>query len=108
MIYFIPTIIVILVQAYLLLSWWKSRQKKDGKERMICFWGFLLGQLYLIWEVLLVQQTGTPLPDSPEKNMLMARIACGGAPGGLFALIGLFYVSFAHYRQLQKLGQEDE
>jgi len=99
MIYFIPTIIVIFIQVYLLLSWWKSRKRMDGKEKMICFLGFLLGQVYLIWEVLLVNQTGKPLPNSPQQKMLMARLALGGAPGGFFVILGLFYLSFANYKQ---------
>jgi hypothetical protein len=108
MIYFIPTIIVLLIQIYLLLSWWKSRKKMDGKERLICFLGFLLGQIYLIWEVILVKQTGKPLPGSPQQNMLMLRLALGGAPGGLFVMIGLFYISFANNRQLKNLDQKDK
>ena len=96
MIYFIPTIIVFLIQGVFLLSWWNSRKKKDGKEKLYCFLGFLLGQLYLLWEVFLVNQTGKPLPGSPEQNMLMLRLALGGAPGGLFVIMGLFYISFAN------------
>ncbi|WP_420640848.1 hypothetical protein [Candidatus Leptofilum sp.] len=97
MIYFAPTIIVLLIQVYLLISWWNARKNKDGKEGKFVFWGFLVGQIYLIWEVLLVQQTGQPLPDSPEQQMLMLRLTCGGAPGGLFVIIGLFYLSFAAF-----------
>ena len=108
MIYFIPTIIVLFIQLYLLVSWWRSRKKGDGKERMICLWGFLVGQIYLLWEVFLVKQTGKPLPDSPEQNMLMLRLLLGGSLGGLFVIFGLFYISFAHYGQLKGLGQKDE
>lgn len=97
MIYFAPTIIVLLIQTYLLISWWNARKNKDGKEGKLIFWGFLVGQIYLLWEVLLVQQTGQPLPDSPEQQLLMLRLVCGGAPGGLFVIIGLFYLSFAAY-----------
>ena len=106
--YFIPTIIVFVIQSYLFLSWWQSRRKKDGRDKIICFWGFLLGQLYLIWEVLLVEQTGQPLPDSPEQNMLMLRIVLGGFWGGLFTLFGLFYLSFASFGQLDKLEPKDQ
>lgn len=108
MIYFIPTIITFLIQVYLLLSWWKSHRKKDGKEKMICFWGFLLGQIYLMWEVLLVKQTGKPLPDSPQQKMLMLRLILGGALGGLFVIMGLFYVSFTNYSQLKNLDERDK
>lgn len=108
MIYFLPMMIVLFVQLYLLWSWWQSRKKRDGKERMICFWGFLVGQLYLLWEVFLVKQTGKPLPGSPEQNMLMLRLALGGAPGGLFVIFGLFYVSFAHYGLSKEFNQEDK
>ena len=107
MIYFIPTIIILLVQIFLLMSWWKSRKKIDGKGKMICFLGFLLGQIYLIWEVFLVKQTGKPLSNSPEQKMLMVRLVFGGAPGGLFVILGLFYLSFANYRQLKNLDQKD-
>ena len=108
MIYFIPTIIVLLLQIYLLLSWWKSRKKMDGKDKMICFLGFLLGQIYLIWEVFLVKQTGKPLPGSPQQNMLMLRLVLGGALGGLFVIMGLFYLSFANYGQTKNLEQKDK
>lgn len=97
MIYFVPTVIVLLIQAYLLISWWKARKNKEKNEGKFIFWGFLVGQIYLIWELLLVKQSGTPLPNSPEQGMLMLRLACGGAPGGLFVIIGLFYLSFAAF-----------
>lgn len=108
MIYIVPTIIVFLIQVFLLLSWWNARQKKSGQEKRICFAGFLLGQLYLLWELFLVKQTGTPAPGSPEQKMLMARLLLGGAPGGLFVILGLFYLSFANQRQLNNLGQKDQ
>ncbi len=95
MIYYIPPTIVFLIQLYLLLSWWRSRKKKDGKEKWLCFWGFLLGQLYLLWEVALVKQTGKPLPGSPQQKMLMVRLLLGASLGGLFTILGLFYLSFA-------------
>ncbi|WP_420628961.1 hypothetical protein [Candidatus Leptofilum sp.] len=107
MIYFIPTIIILLIQTYLLISWWNARKKKDGNEGKLIFWGFLVGQIYLIWEVLLVQQTGQPLPDSPEQQMLMLRLACGGAPGGLFVIIGLFYISFTAFG-VRKVNRSDD
>ncbi len=106
MIYIFPAIIVFLIQVYLLLSWWKSRKKRDGKEKMIVLLGFLLGQIYLIWEVLLVQQTGKPLPNSPEQKMLMTRILLGGSLGGLFVLMGLFYLSFASFGQSKNLDKK--
>ena len=108
MIYFIPTAIICLIQIYLLLSWWKSRKKMDGKDKMICFLGFLVGQIYLIWEVMLVGQTGKPLPDSPQQKMLMIRLAFGAALGGLFVIMGLFYLSFANYGQTKNLEQKDK
>jgi hypothetical protein len=107
MIYFIPTTIIFLIQVYLLLSWWKSRKKGDGNEKMICLLGFLLGQIYLMWEVMLVGQTGKPVPDSPEQKMLMVRLLFGGAPGGFFVILGLFYLSFANYGKLKSLDQKD-
>ena len=97
MIYFVPTIFVLLIQAYLLISWWQARKNKAKNEGKLIFWGFLVGQIYLLWEVFLVQQTGQPLPDSSEQQMAMLRLACGGAPGGLFVIIGLFYLSFAAF-----------
>ncbi len=97
MIYFVPTIIVLFIQAYLLVSWWKARKNKAANEGKLIFWGFLVGQLYLLWELLLVKQFGTPSPGSPEQEMLMLRLACGGAPGGLFVILGLFYISFAAF-----------
>ncbi|MCP5100299.1 MAG: hypothetical protein GY943_32510 [Chloroflexi bacterium] len=94
---FMPATLVFLIQIYLLISWLKSRQKKDGKEKRICFWGFLFGQIYLLLEVLLVNQTGKPLPGSPEQKMLMGRLLLGGSMGGLFTILGLFYLSFASF-----------
>jgi hypothetical protein len=107
MIYFAPTIIVLFIQAYLLASWWKARKNNEKNEGKLIFWGFLVGQIYLIWEVLLVTQNGTPVPGSPEQGMLMLRLACGGAPGGLFVIIGLFYLSFASFG-VRKVGQNDD
>ncbi len=107
MIYFIPTIIVLLIQIYLLLSWWRARKNKVGKEGKFILWGFLLGQIYLLWEVWLVQQTGQPAPGSPEEQMSMLRFACGGTPGGLFVIIGLFYLSFASFKVEKKQNDTD-
>ncbi|MCA9930427.1 MAG: hypothetical protein KC419_18215 [Anaerolineales bacterium] len=101
MIYFIPTLIVFLIQLYLLLSWLRHRPKTDGKAKKICFWGFLLGQLYLLWEVSLVKQTGKPLPGTMEQKLLMARLLLGGSLGGLFTIVGLFYLSFANFGRHQ-------
>lgn len=106
MIYFAPTIIVLFIQAYLLIAWWKARKNSGQNEGKLIFWGFLVGQIYLLWELLLVKQTGVPVPDSPEQQMMMLRLACGGAPGGLFVIIGLFYISFAAYGA-GKGGQND-
>ena len=75
---------------------------------MICFLGFLVGQIYLIWEVMLVKQTGKPLSDSPEQKMLMLRLMFGGAPGGIFVILGLFYLSFANFGHLRSLDQKDK
>ena len=94
---FVPTILVFVVESYLLWSWFRSRRRKDGQEKKICLWGFLLGELYLLWEVFVVKQTGKPLPGSPEQKMLMLRFFLGGPWGGLFTIIGLFYLSFAMY-----------
>ena len=104
---YIPTIIVLIIQTYLLFSWWRARKNKGGKEGKFILWGFLLGQIYLLWEVWLVQQTGQPAPGSPEEQMAMLRFACGGTPGGLFVIIGLFYLSFSSYG-VSKEGQNDD
>lgn len=95
---FAPAIAVFLLEIYLLIVWWKSRRRKDGREEILCFWGFLLGQLYILWEVVLVNRTGKPLPGSPEQRMLMGRLLLGGFIGGLFTIIGLFYLSFGLFR----------
>ena len=104
MIYFVPTIVVLLIQAYLLFSWWKARKNNEKNEGKLIFWGFLVGQIYLLWELLVAKQIGTYFPDSPEQQML--RFACGGAPGGLFVIIGLFYISFAAFG-VRKGGQNE-
>lgn len=108
MIYYIPALIVFLIELYLLLSWLKHPQKSERKAKMLCFWGFLLGQIYLLWEVILIKQTGSPLPGSTEQKMLMVRLVLGGALGGLFTIIGLFYVSFASYGRLKTPEQENK
>lgn len=90
----VPTLIF-WVKVVLLVFWFKSRQRKDGKERLLCFIGFLLGQASLWWEVWQVKQTGQLLPGSVEQKMLMGRIALGASLGGVFTIIGLFYISFA-------------
>jgi hypothetical protein len=107
MIYFIPTIIVFLIQAYLLISWGKARKSSTKNEGKLVFWGFLVGQIYLLWELLVVKQIGTPLQGSPEQEMLMLRVVCGGGVGGLFVIIGLFYISFATFG-VRKVGQNDD
>lgn len=108
MIYFVPAISVFLIQVYLFVSWWKSRKRMDGKEKRFILFGFLLGQIFFIWEVLLVEQTGKPLPGSPEQNMLMVRLLLGGSLGGLFVIIGLFYLSLSAYGQSKNLDHRDK
>ena len=108
MTYLIPALIVFLMELYLLVSWIKHPQKRDRKAKLLCFWGFLLGQLYLLWEVFLVKQTGKPLPGSPEQDMLMLRLALGGTLGGLFTIIGLFYISFGNAGQEKTPAQKNE
>jgi hypothetical protein len=39
--------------------------------------------------------------------MLMLRMVCGGGPGGLFVIIGLFYLSFASFG-VKKGGETEE
>lgn len=97
MIEFIPATLIFLIEVVILLLWFKSRRDKDGKERKLCFYGFLLGQAYLLWEVWNVSQTGKPLPGSVEQKMLMGRVVLGASMGGLFTIIGLFYLSFANF-----------
>ena len=92
---FIPSLIVFLFEVAILLLWSKSRRNKDGKEKWLCFYGFLLGQAYLLWEVWNINQTGKPLPGSVEQKMLMGRVVLGASMGGLFTIIGLFYLSFS-------------
>ncbi|MEM8639570.1 MAG: hypothetical protein AAGG51_12255 [Cyanobacteria bacterium P01_G01_bin.54] len=105
---FIPALSVFLLQLYLLLSWFRSRQKKDGNDQRLCFWGFLLGQLYLLWEVIWIKQTGKPLPGSAAQMALMGRLALGGSLGGVFTILGLFYLSFGNYGLSQDSKQKDK
>ena len=107
MIYFIPSVIVFLLQVYLLISWWQARKRMDGKEKKFILFGFFLGQIYLIGEVLWVQYTGKPLPNSSEQKFLIGRLLLGGSLGGLFVIMGLFYLSFASYGQSEKLDRKD-
>ena len=93
----IPALIIFLIEIVILLLWFKSRRDNDGKEKWLCFYGFLLGQVYLLWEVWNISQTGKPLPGTPEQKILMGRIALGASMGGLFTIIGLFYLSFAMF-----------
>ena len=95
MITLLPAIIVFLIEVYLFVLWLKSRQKKDGKERRICLYGFLAGQAYLLWETIWIEYTGKPSPGSVEQQMSMGRLLLGSAIGGVFTIIGLFYLSFA-------------
>ncbi|MGB3493605.1 MAG: hypothetical protein WBA57_12810 [Elainellaceae cyanobacterium] len=106
--YFVPALIVFLIQFYLLLSWFRSFRKKDGKEKILCFFGFLLGQIYLLWEIVVVKQTGKPLPGSIEQKELMGRFLLGGTIGGVFTILGLFYLSFWHFRTLPKIRVKDK
>lgn len=99
MIELIPAACIFLIEGVLLVLWFRSRRRQDGKERWLCFWGFLLGQVYLLWEVWQVSQTGQPLPGSVEQKMLMGKLALGTSLGGLFTLIGLFYLSFAVFQK---------
>jgi len=94
---FLPATIIFLIELVILLHWIKSRRNKDGKDIKLCFYGFLLGQIYLLWEVWNISQTGKPLPGSIEQNMLMGRVVLGASMGGLFTIMGLFYLSFAMY-----------
>jgi hypothetical protein len=95
MIELIPALLIFVIEVILLLQWNKSRKSKDGKEVKICFYGFLLGQLYLLCEVWYVSQTGKPLAGSEDQKMLMGRLVLGTSLGGIFTIIGLFYLSFA-------------
>ena len=97
MIEFIPAALIFLIEVVILLLWFKSRRNKDGKERWLCFYGFLLGQAYMLWEVWNISQTGKPSPGSAEQKILMGRFVLGASMGGLFTVIGLFYLSFAMY-----------
>ncbi len=99
MIELIPAAVIFLIEVVLLVLWFRSRRRKDGKERWLCFCGFLLGQVYLLWEVWQVSHTGKPLPGSVEQKMLMGRIVLGTSLGGLFTIIGLFYLSFATFQK---------
>ncbi|MBX3053407.1 MAG: hypothetical protein KF753_18165 [Caldilineaceae bacterium] len=94
---FLPAILVFLFEIYLVFAWLNSHRKNDGREKRLCFWGFLLGQLYLLWEVILIGRTGKPLPGSPAQRLLMGRLLLGGAMGGFFTIVGLFYLSFGSF-----------
>ncbi|NJN21518.1 MAG: hypothetical protein HC812_10495 [Leptolyngbya sp. RL_3_1] len=106
MTYFLLTIIVFLVQIYLFLSWFRSLREEDSKDKLLCLLGFLLGQIYLLWEIAVVKQTGKPLPGSIEQKALMARILLGGSMGGIFTILGLFYLSFGSFEALKKTRQK--
>ncbi|WP_223786545.1 hypothetical protein [Marinicella meishanensis] len=101
MLEFIPAAVIFLLEVVLLVLWFRSRRCQDGQERWLCFWGFLVGQVYLLWEVWQVKQTGKPLPGSAEQQMLMGRLVLGTSLGGLFTIMGLFYLSFAVFRKGQ-------
>ncbi len=106
MAYFAPAIIVLLIQIYIFLTWLKALQRKDGKDKILCFLGFLLGQAYILWEIAVVKQTGKPLPGSAEQKALMARFLLGGGMGGIFTILGLFYLSFGAFGVLKKPEQK--
>jgi uncharacterized membrane protein YqaE (UPF0057 family) len=108
MAYFVPAIAVFLVQVCLLLAWFRSLRKKDGQDKTLCLLGFLLGQLYWLWEVALVKQTGKPLPGSPEQAALMGRLLLGGSMGGVFTTLGLFYLSFRSFGFLKKTNKNNK
>ena len=91
----IPAFIIFLIEVVILILWFKSRRDNNGKEKLLCFYGFLLGQAYFLWEVWNISQTGKPLPGSVEQKMLMGRVVLGASMGGLFTIFGLFYLSFA-------------
>ncbi len=93
----IPAFIIFLIEVVILILWFKSRRDNNGKEKWLCFYGFLLGQAYLLWEVWNISQTGKPLPGSVEQKMLMGRVVLGASMGGLFTIFGLFYLSFAMF-----------
>ncbi len=97
MIEFIPAAFIFIFEIFLLVLWVKSRRNKDGKERRICLYGFLLGQMYILWEVNVVGRSGQPTPGSVEQKMLMARFLLGASLGGLFTIMGLFYLSFGGF-----------
>ena len=99
MIEFLPAMIIFLVECVLLVLWFRSRKEHSGRARWYCFWGFLLGQLYLMWEVSYVKQTGQPVPGSAEQKALMGRLILGGFIGGVFTIIGLFYLSFGVFKK---------
>ena len=99
MAYYLPATLVFLIHASLLFAWFRAFRHNESRAKSICFWGFIIGQLYLLWEVFLVKQTGKPVPGSQEQMLLMGRLLLGGSLGGLFAVIGLFYLSFATHRQ---------
>ena len=104
---FVPAVLVFLLQIYLFLSWFKALRRKDGRSKILCFWGFLLGQAYLLWEVIVVKQTGKPLPGSAEQKALMGRLLLGGAMGGIFTILGLFYLSFGSFGLLKSTRRRD-
>ena len=87
-----------MIEIVILVLWLKSRRNKDGNETKLCFFGFLLGQIYLLWEVWNISQTGKPLPGSVEQKMLMGRVVLGASMGGFFTVVGLFYLSFGLFK----------
>ncbi len=94
MIEFIPATLIFFIELYLLILWFKSRRNKDGKDAKICLYGFLIGQIYIFYETAVVSRTGQPASGSLEQKMLMARFLLGASLGGLFTIMGLFYLSF--------------
>ena len=102
MIELILSVLILLIEAYLLFLWFRSRRNQDGRDGRICLYGFLVGQIYILWETILVGNTGLV-----EKRMFMARFVLGGMPGGLFTVMGLFYV-FGVFRRTKSTDGYDE
>jgi hypothetical protein len=108
MAYLVLSVVVLLIQIYLFLAWLKALQSKDGKDKILCFVGFLLGQAYILWEMAVVKQTGKPLPGSPEQKALMVRFVLGGGMGGIFTVLGLLYLSFGSFGVLEKTKRKNK
>lgn len=104
--FFVLSVPAFVVQLVLLFRWLKARKNKTGEDLKICVMGFLVGQAYLLVEVLAVKVTGKPVAGSPEQQMLMLRLGLGGFLGGLFTVFGLFYGSFAFFGWLKSRANQ--